>query len=70
MIVFQLRRKILEVIVANAFSTLKLLMMPRKKIRHELQLEDELCLLECSGVALVESNQVAIGLKSPVRLLV
>jgi hypothetical protein len=37
-----------EAIVAYAFSTLMLLMMP--KIRHELQLEDEMCLKGRSSV--------------------
>jgi hypothetical protein len=34
----------------TAFSTLKLLMIPRRKIRHESQLEDELCLHGGSSV--------------------
>jgi hypothetical protein len=39
-----------EAIVVNAFSTLKLLMMLRRKIRHELWLEDELYLKKGSSV--------------------
>jgi hypothetical protein len=46
---FQLRREnYREAILANAFSTLKSLIM--SKIRHELQLEDE-CLKERCSIA-------------------
>ena len=39
-----------EAIAVNVFSTLKLLMTSRRKNRHELQLEDELCLHGGSSV--------------------
>jgi hypothetical protein len=50
-IVFQLRqKKSHEAIIVNAFSSLKLLMMRRRKIHHELQLVLELYLKRGSSV--------------------